>query len=110
MSISNYYNMTATLTVKTKTGQNEYGEPVFTEAVSTFSCTVQPNTGRSGEGLSIEERGKVTVSTHRLYCAISVALTEGDTVTVGNRDYDVILVSDDAGRDHHSLVFLRLVR
>jgi len=109
MTISNYFNKTATLTKKTQTSQNSRGEPLFSTATSSLSCAIQPNTGRTGEGYNVVDRGKVTISTHMLFCAITETISEGDTVTDGSDIYNVLLVSDDAGRGHHLLAYLRQV-
>ena len=108
MSISSYYNKSATRLRNTESSTNEYGEPIFTESTTTFDCALQPNTTRS-EGFNVMERGKVVVSTHVLYCAITIDISEGDIVTIDSEDYRVILVNDGAGREHHLECGLRLV-
>lgn len=114
MAISDYYNKTATLTKKTESSTNEYGESTFTESTSTFSCALQPNTGlgsttTTGVGFRTDDKGVVVETTHFLYCAITIAIEPGDKVTIDGNDYKVIHVNDGAGRGHHLECGLKLV-
>lgn len=108
MSIANYFNKTCTIYKRTLGATNEYGERAWTETSSNISCALQPVT-RLGEGYEITEAGKTVISTHIIYCATTVDITEGDKVVIDSSTFQVLLVSDDAGRAHHLKVHVKEV-
>jgi len=104
--ISTYFNKSATRTRKSVVSTNDFGEPTFSDNTSaSFDCALQPDNG----DYTVEESGKVITSTHRLYCAITVDITQGDIITIESEKYKVLAVMDDAGRGNHLKIMLRIV-
>lgn len=109
MAISSFYNKDAVLIKQTIGGLNEFGEPTFTEVSTAFECALQPIISRIEEGWKVVSQGKLSYSTHKLYCALSVDIEDGDIVTIESQNYRVLLVSDGAGRGHHLISGVKLL-
>ena len=82
--IENYLNQTATW--KQKTGNNEYGEPVF-QADQIISVRWEEK-----RRLARDQYGNQVVSEARVFCRETVA--PGDVLNYNGRDWPVITVSE----------------
>lgn len=87
---------------------NEYGQPVTVPVtIGSVMGLVQPRTGT--ELRSISEAGTV-ISDHVVYLPVGTDIAESDRIIHGARSYEVQLVRNAAGHDHHLEVDVQLIR
>jgi len=105
--INDLYTKEAVRSRKSIVSRNNFGEPIFSTANSiSFKCAFQPDNG----SFEIQESGKVTKSTHRVYCSTTVDVVAGDALIIDSTIYRVLVVMNDSGRDHHFKVMLEEVK
>lgn len=82
-----------------------YGGSTRTSAAvfTGIPCTVQPLSGNERAAY----RGEKVEEVHNLYWENGTTITANDTVKIGTIQYDVEVVADDAGRDHHFKAVIR---
>jgi len=101
---SKLLNKTAKVYTKSKGSVNEFGERSFTlsESISSLKCAVQP----LRESLEIKRAGKTYVITKVVYCDYRTDIDPDDVIEIDNKQYLVVAVEDDGGRQHHLKIYI----
>lgn len=87
---------------------NEFGEVILTYPtapviVSNLSMRVDPIRQRGETGFKIKAQGGEVFATFRVFLCGEVDIRENDTISIGTREYQVLLVDDlfDKDKLHH---------
>jgi len=95
---------------------NSYGEVVLTYPIAQVIGTdiparLDPISQRGKTGFVVQTQGGEVFATYEIFLCPEVDIRENDTVTVGTREYQVLLVSDYYGATtlHHKQVLTRRV-
>ena len=100
MTLSNTaLNKTGTVAEKTIGSRNAYGEEAFTwtTTLTNLPCTVQP----VREEIVFNIDGHSYVAKFVAYCNYRADIHEGNRLTVDSKNYFLLSVENDGGRDHH---------
>lgn len=103
---------TVTIRRATAGSLDDYGQPSRTYAdVATVPALVQPKTARFGGGQTEEittYSGGTQVTDHTIFMR-PTDVSAADQVVEGDRTFEVLLVRDEAGQDHHLALDVRLI-
>ncbi len=106
MSFDSMLNKSGTLT-SVSFKASDYGVvPIKSDVYTSVPCALQPASG--AEQVRLYGAEKVE-STHILYLPTSFSIDESWEVTIDSLTYDILFVSDDAGRGHHQRIPVRIV-
>jgi len=107
MSFKTLLNTTATTASKTNVS-DAYGTwtETWADTNTNFPCRIQPL--RGDETVIYGREGVIT--THKLYCETSYSFTEQNKLTSSGTVYDIVLVRNIDGMNHHIEADLKLVK
>lgn len=95
---------------------NEFGEVVLTHDViqvigTDILARIDPISQRGKTGFIVQTQGGEVFATFKMFMCPEVDVRENDTITVGTREYEVLLVEDLYGAStvHHKEVLVRRI-
>jgi hypothetical protein len=72
---------TCSIISRTQTSQNEYGEPVYTESITSSPCRFFHSNSGTNNKIIAQDSGKHTVSSPAVLLPADVTVTEGQAIT-----------------------------